>query len=114
MAVSVEKANSRLGVIILKCLAFHPDTPDDDGDIVDAESMEAAFYDFMARDDGKAKADFEHKTDVPGKVVAGWCFPQESLFRIAFKPDDPEVVALAEQGDIVGTSFGGTAERIPL
>lgn len=112
-AVEVEKADRKLGVIVLKCLAFSPDVEDSDGDIGDAESFEKAFYDFMARGDD-VKVDLDHKEDVPGKVVAGWCFPQEHLFRIAFKPDDPSIVDLAEQGDIQGSSFSGTAVREPI
>lgn len=111
--MTVEKADTKLGVIVFKCLAFDPDIADADGDIVDRHAMEAAFYDYMARE-GDAKVDLDHKEDIPGKIVAGWCFPEEHLFRVAFRPDDPRIVERAEQGDFAGTSFGGTADRLPL
>lgn len=112
-SVEVEKASTELGVIIFKCLAFHPDMPDAEGDIVDAASMEAAFYDFMARDE-EAKVDLNHQKDIPGKIVAGWMFPEEYVYRVAFRPDDPNIVERAKEGDFTGTSFGGTADRIPI
>lgn len=113
LSVSVEKANQKLGVIVFKCLATTPEVPDADGDIVDEASMEAAFYDFMGRHE-EIQVDLDHKDDVPGKVVAGWYFPEEHLFRVAFKPDDPEMVVLAEQGDLAGSSFSGQGRREAL
>lgn len=110
ISVAVEKADSKLGIIIFKCLAVTPDVEDADEDIVDAASMEKAFYDFMERHEA-VQVDLDHKEDVPGTVVAGWYFPNEHLYRVAFKPSDPKIVELAESGELSGSSFSGTGVR---
>jgi hypothetical protein len=111
--VAVEKADCKLGVIIFKCLADTPDVPDMDGDIIDQSSMEAAFYDFMGRHPEMA-VDLDHKEDVPGTIVAGWYFPSEHVYRVAFRPDDLKIVEQAEQGDFQGSSFSGSGVREAL
>lgn len=113
LSVAVEKADAKLGIIIFKCLAVTPDVADADGDIVDQASMEKAFYDFMERHEA-IQVDLDHKEDVPGTVVAGWYFPNENLYRVAFKPTDPKVIELAESGELSGSSFSGTGVRESL
>src|SRR5579859_1015558 len=102
ISLAVEKADTKLGVIIFKCLADTPDVEDADGDIVDSASLEAAFYDFMERHED-IQVDLDHKEDVPGNIVAGWYFPQEHVYRVAFKPTDSKIVEQAEQGDFSGS-----------
>lgn len=104
MSTTVEKASRKLGIIIFKCLATHPDVPDYDDEVVDEASMERAFYEFM-ENQPKEPVDFDHKEKLAGKIVAGWYFPDEHVFRVAFKPDDPNVVDMALNGDITGSSF---------
>lgn len=102
----IEKASPKLGIIVFKCLAVDPRTEDYDHQIADAESMEAAFYDFMANQPD-APVDLDHKEDVPGKIVAGWYFPEENVFRVAFKPDDAAIVEKAAAGEYDGSSWAG-------
>lgn len=112
-AVELEKADDKLGVIIFKCLATHPDVEDADGDIVDPTSLEKAFYDFMERREA-TPVDIDHKTDIEGTIVAGWYFPQENVYRVAFRPKDPTIVEKAEQGEFTGSSFSGSGLREAL
>ena len=109
MTPIVEKASKRLGIIVFKCLAVDPDIFDADEQVVDAASMEAAFYDFMAHQP-EAPVDLDHKTVVKGQCVAGWYFADENLFRVAFKPDDPAIVERALNGDFDGSSFYAAIE----
>jgi hypothetical protein len=109
-SVVIEKADSKLGVIIFKCLAVTPGVEDADGDIIDKVSMEKAFYDFMDRH-AEIQVDLDHKEDVAGHIVAGWYFPDENLYRVAFKPDDASIIELAESGELAGSSFSGVGRR---
>lgn len=111
--LEVEKADRKLGLIFFKCCAATPDVEDYDGDIPDEASMEAAFYAFLAeRPD--YPVDFEHKEKLAGTIVAGWWFPQEHCGRVAFKPEDAKVVEAAENGDIIGSSYGALVTREPI
>jgi hypothetical protein len=113
LEVSVEKADELLGLIFVKVCATSPNVEDYDGDIADEYSMERAFYEFL-ENQPEEPFDFEHKEKISGKIVAGWWFPEEHLGRVAFKPDDPKVVQIALDGDIVGTSYAAMVEREPL
>lgn len=113
MATVVEKASTSLGVIIFKCLAVNPDVEDYDEDVADAESVEKAFYEFMANQPDEP-VDINHKEKVAGRIVAGWYFPNENVFRVAFKPDDPEIVQKAKDGEYEGSSFAAIVHREPL
>lgn len=108
--IVVEKANRRLGVIVFKCLSYDPGVEDLDGDIPDPESVEAAFYDWMA-ERPKFPVDLDHKERIEGDIVAAWNFPDEHCFRVAFRPKDPSVVELAESGDIMGSSYAAMVHR---
>lgn len=112
-AVHVEKADETLGVIIFKCLATTPDVPDAEDDIVDPVSLEKAFYDFMERRDD-TPVDIDHLTDVEGTIVAGWYFPDEHVYRVAFKPKDAKIVEKAKSGAFAGSSFSGGGVREKL
>lgn len=111
IGIEVEKADTRLGILVFKCLGVRSGMEDADGDIPDAASMERAFYEFMANPP-EEPVDFEHKTLVKGKIVAGWYFPDEGCFRVAFKPDDRTIVDQAD--DIVGSSYAASVTRVPL
>ena len=111
MGFEVEKADTKRGVLVFKCLGFRPGLEDADGDIPDAASMERAFEDFMA-DPPEAPVDFEHKHLLKGKIVGGWYFPEENCFRVAFRPEDKSVVEKAD--DIVGSSYAASVTRKPL
>lgn len=110
MSITVEKASRRLGIIVFKCLATHPDVFDADDQVVDEYSAEKAFYEFM-EDQPEEPVDFEHKEKIPGKLVAGWYFPDEHVFRVAFKPKDPSVVEKALDGELVGSSFYASIDK---
>lgn len=112
-ALSVEKADSKLGVIVFKCLATHQDVEDADGDIVDPISLEKAFYEFMERREA-TPVDIDHVSDVEGSIVAGWYFPDENVYRVAFRPKDPTIIEKAEAGEFVGSSFSGSGTRESL
>lgn len=111
--LEVEKADRKLGLIFFKVCAATPGVEDLDGDIPDEASMEAAFYNFL-EERPEYPVDFEHKEKLAGVVVAGWWFPQEHLGRVAFKPEDPKVVEAAENGDIIGSSYGAMVTREPI
>ena len=111
IGIEVEKADTKLGILVFKCLGVRPGLEDADGDIPDAASMERAFYDFMA-DPPEAPVDFEHKTLIKGKIVGGWYFPDENCFRVAFRPDDKTIVDQAD--DIAGSSYAASVTRIPI
>lgn len=106
---AVEKASRKLGIIIFKAMATHPDVPDADDQVVDPESAEDAFWRFMM-DPPEAPVDYDHKEVLKGRMVAGWYFPEENVFRFAFKPDDTEVVEKALAGEITGSSFYATID----
>jgi hypothetical protein len=101
---SVEKASRKLGIVVFKAMATNPDVADADDEVVDEESAEEAFWNFMLNPP-EEPVDYDHKEALKGKIVAGWYFPDEHVFRFAFKPDDPEVVQKALDGDLTGSSF---------
>lgn len=100
----VEKASKRLGIIIFKAVATTPGVYDADDEVVDESSAEEAFWEFMSNPPDEP-VDYDHKETLKGKIVAGWPFPEEHVFRFAFKPDDPDVVQKALDGEITGSSF---------
>ena len=106
---TVEKASRKLGIIVFKAIATNPDVADADDEVVDAESAEDAFWRFMMNPPAEP-VDYNHKTTLKGKMVAGWYFPDENVFRFAFKPEDPEVVEKALAGEITGSSFYATID----
>jgi hypothetical protein len=113
MTTVVEKASTSLGIIVFKCLAVDPRVEDYDEDIADAESVEKAFYEFMANQP-EEPVDINHKEKLAGKIVAGWYFPEENVFRVAFKPNDLSIVQKAANGDFEGSSFAAVVHREPL
>ena len=111
VGIEVEKADATMGILVFKCLGVRPGLEDADGDIPDSRSMERAFYDFMANHP-EAPVDFEHKHLLKGDIVAGWYFPEENCFRVAFRPEDKSVVEKADE--IVGSSYAASVTRKPL
>lgn len=100
----VEKASKKLGIVIFKAVATHPDVYDADDEVVDESSAEEAFWNFMLNPP-EEPVDYDHKEALKGKIVSGWYFPDEHVFRFAFKPDDPDVVQKALDGELTGSSF---------
>lgn len=101
---SVEKASRKLGIIVFKAMATHPDVADADDEVVDEASAEEAFWNFLL-DPPAEPVDYDHKETLKGKIISGWYFPEEHVFRVAFKPDDPAVVEKALAGELTGSSF---------
>lgn len=113
LEIAVEKADPLRGILFIKVCATTPGVEDYDGDVPDEASMQSAFWEFL-EDPPDAPFDFEHKDLVPGRIVGGWWFADEHLGRVAFKPDDKNIVQMALDGDIVGTSYAAIVTREPL
>lgn len=90
-------------------MATNPGVEDADGEVLDAASAEEAMWRMLDTYSISGEvADINHREVLKGKLLSGWYFPEENVFRFAFKPDDSSIVDDALDGAFDGSSFYAT------
>lgn len=102
-------------------VVMEPEVFDTHGDIIDAQTIEKACYDFM---ESYQQVGVQHQFEGPAKIVESWLTKEDGLLgkqkvrkgswlmtvRIDDSPEGNKIWKLIREGKITGFSFGGEGD----